>query len=148
MSTQLRLLNPYLNFPGNTEEAFNFYSSVLEGKIVTMQKFKDTPHGSQISEADSQKIMHAALRLKDGTTLMGSDNIGASGVAYAAGNNFSLSLHPESEQEAEKLFNRLSEGGKVTMPLQKTFWNAYFGMFTDKYGIQWMINHEYPEENK
>jgi PhnB protein len=143
---QPRLIQPYLNFQGNSEEAINFYKSKLGGVILTLQKFKDTPHGEKMSEADRDKVMHISLKLKDGTTLMASDVVEGMGGEYIKGNNFSLAVNPESEGEADRIFNGLSEGGEVTMPLQKTFWNAYFGMLNDKYGIQWMINYVYPAE--
>jgi PhnB protein len=148
MGTQQRLLNPYLNFPGTAEEAFNFYKTVLGGEMISLQRFSDTPDGGNVPEAEKGKIMHMALKLNDGTTLMASDNVESMGMPFNAGNNFSLSLHPESEAEADRLFNGLSEGGKVTMALEKTFWNAYFGMFTDKFGVNWLVNYSYPEENK
>ena len=87
--------------------------------------------------------MHARLEAPNGVVLMGSDYMDFSGKPFVAGNNFSLSLQPSSEAEADDLFRKLSEGGTVTMPMDKVFWGAYFGMFTDKYGIQWLINYEY-----
>jgi len=131
----------YLTFNGNTEEAFNFYKSVFNGEL-NLQRFGDTPHGEQMSDEDKKKIMHAALTAPNGVKLMGSDHVDFMGESFAAGNNFSLSLHPESKEQADELFNNLSAGGTVIMPLGDVFWGAYFGMFVDKFGIKWMINHE------
>ena len=143
--TEERLLNPFLSFSGTAEEAMNFYKSVLGGKMLTVSKFGDSPHGADMPEADKNKIMHMALKLNDGTMLMACDSIESMGGPVVEGTNISLSLHPTSETEADRLYNGLSEGGKKTMPMQKTFWNAYFGMFSDKFGINWLINYAYPE---
>lgn len=137
------MIAAYLTFNGNTEEAFNFYKSALDGKFTNFQRFGDTPHGQQMSETDKKKVMHVALEAPHGVKLMASDFIDSMGETFIAGNNFSLSLHPDSEELADKLFNKLSEGGSVILPLGKMFWGAYFGMFVDKFGIKWMINHEY-----
>ena len=132
--------NPYLNFNGNTEEAFNFYKSVFGGEFATLQRFKETPEAGKIPANEQDKIMHIALPIGNGNILMATDALESMGQNLKVGNNFSISLSTESEEEAEKLFNGLSEGGKVTMPLQKTFWGAYFGMLTDRYGVNWMFN--------
>ena len=142
-------LNPYLNFNGNCEEAFNFYKSVFGGEYLTKMRFKDTPKEHQMpgSEGESEKIMHVSLPIGNGTVLMGSDVPEAFGKANI-GSNFYISINADSEKEAEKLFNTLSAGGKVAMPLDKAFWGAYFGMFTDKFGIQWMVNYDYNRKNQ
>jgi PhnB protein len=132
----------YLTFNGNTEEAFNFYKSVLGGEFIGFQRFGDTEHGKQMPESDQKKIMHVSLETPKGT-LMGSDHLDFMGEKFQAGNNFSLSLHPGSEQEATQLFNGLSAGGKVILPLEKVFWGAFFGMLTDKFGIKWLVNYQY-----
>jgi PhnB protein len=134
-------LNPYLNFNGNTEEAFNFYKSAFGGEFVTMQRFKDTPEAEKMPEGDRNKIMHAALPIGKGNMLMGTDSLESMGQKLVVGNNFYISIDTESEDEANKLFNSLSGGGKVELPMQKTFWGSYFGMFKDKFGIQWMISY-------
>ena len=95
-----------------------------------------------ISEADGNKIMHVSLPISKETILMGSDTSEAFGNATVPGNNFSISINTDSREEADKLFAGLSAGGQVTMPMNTTFWGAYFGMFTDKFGIQWMVNHD------
>jgi PhnB protein len=139
-------LNPYLNFPGNTEEAFNFYKSVFGGEFMMVQRFKDTPEAGRVSEKEKEKIMHISLPIGKGNVLMGTDALESMGHKVTVGDNISLSLSPESEEETKKLFNALSAGGKVTVPLDKMFWGAYFGMLTDKFGIQWMVNYDYNQQ--
>lgn len=136
-------VNPYLNFNGNTEEAFKFYKSVFGGEFITVQRFKDTPEADKIPEADRDKIMHIALPIGKGTILMATDALESMGHPLTVGNNFYMSVNANSEKEADKLFKALSAGGRVTIPIEKAFWGAYFGMFTDKFGIQWMINYDY-----
>jgi PhnB protein len=138
-------LNPYLNFKGDTEEAFNFYRSVFGGEFITLQRFKDTPESDRVPENEKDKIMHVSLEVSKGYILMGTDALESMGHKIHSGDNISLSLTAESEEEAIKLFNGLSEGGTVQMPLQKTFWGAFFGMLKDKFGIQWMVSYDYPK---
>lgn len=133
-------VNTYLNFNGNTEEAFNFYRSVFGGEFVTLQRLKDTPDGGNLAESDKEKIMHVALPI-GGNVLMGTDVL-ESMPPVIFGTNSSICISPESEEEAKKLFDGLSAGGKVDMPLEKMFWGALFGFFTDKFGVQWMVNYE------
>ena len=135
-------VNAYLNFLGNTEEAFNFYKSVLGGEFLTVQRFKDTPHGDQMPAGDREKIMHIALPIGPNTVLMATDCLESMGQTLTLGSNISLAIAPDSEEDATRIFNGLSAGGKVTMPLEKMFWGAYFGALTDKFGIQWMVNYE------
>lgn len=139
-------INPYLNFLGNTEEAFNFYQSVFGGEFAMLQRFKDIPDGDKMSAEDQEKIMHIALPIGQGYVLMGTDALESAGHTVTLGNHISLSIGTSSKEEADHLFNGLSEGGKIDMPIQNTFWNAYFGMFTDKFGIQWMVNYDYPQQ--
>jgi len=136
-------LNPYLNFAGNTEEAFNFYKSVFGGEFLTLQRFKDTPEAGKVPQNEKDMVMHVALPVGKGNTLMATDALESMGQKLSVGNNIYLSLEAESKEEADKLFKGLSSGGKVTMPLADAFWGAYFGMVTDKFGIQWMVNHTY-----
>lgn len=131
----------YVTFNGNTEEAFNFYASALGGKIADIQRFGDAP-GGQVADADKNKIMHIAMEAPGNIRLMGNDHLDFMGGPFAAGNNFSLSFHPDSPELADKLFNSLSAGGNVIVPMSKAPWGDYFGMFTDKFGIKWMINHQ------
>jgi PhnB protein len=139
-------LNPYLNFNGNTEEAFNFYKSVFGGEFITLQRFRDTPEADRIPANDQDKIMHVALPIGQGNILMATDALESMGQKLVAGNNISLSIDAGSEAEADKLFNALAAGGQVNMPLEKAFWGAYFGMLTDRFGIQWMVNYDYKQQ--
>ena len=136
------MLVAYVTLNGNTEEAFNFYKSAFEGEIVNIQRFGNSPNGGQMPEAEQKKIMHIALEAPNGVRLMGSDFIDFTGQPFTAGNNFSLSLHPDSDELADKLFNNLSVDGAVIVPMAKAPWGDYFGMLTDKFGIKWMINHQ------
>jgi len=135
-------MNPYLNFDGKAEEAFNFYKSILGGEFSMIMKVADTPDSEQFPENEKNRIMHIALPIDEHTILMGSDILPSCGHVLKEGNSVTLSLHPTSKEETEKLFYGLSEGGKVDMELEDTFWGAYFGSFTDKYGIVWLINYE------
>ena len=135
----------YLNFSGNCEEVFNFYKSVFGGEFQYLGRFSEMPAETPMPEEEGRKIMHVSLPIGNGTTLMGSDRPASMG-AVTEGNNFAVSISTDSEEEADRLFNGLSAGGQVTMPLQKTFWGAYFGMFTDKFGIQWMVNYDYNQQ--
>jgi PhnB protein len=139
-------IHAYLNFNGNTEEVFNFYKSVFGGEFITFQKFKDIPGQDQMPAEDQEKIMHVSLPIDSQSVLMGSDTVESMKNSVTMGDNIHLSINAESQEEADKLFNGLSEGGKITMPLQKTFWGAYFGMFQDKFGINWMVNYDFPGE--
>lgn len=139
-------INPYLNFLGNTEEAFNFYKSVFGGEFAVLQRFKDTPHGDNMSAEDKEKIMHVSLPIGNGNVLMGTDVLTSMGQKLNIGDNFSISISADSEAEAENLFTALSPGAHVVMPLEKAFWGAYFGMLTDQFGIQWMVNFDYNQK--
>ena len=136
-------INTYLNFNGNCEDAFNFYKSVFGGEFTYIGRFGEMPEGDgyTVPEADKNKIMHICLPIGN-TILMGSDTGGDWAPTFVQGNNFSVSISPENKEEADKLFNGLSAGGHVTMPMEETFWGAYFGMLTDKFGINWMVNLE------
>ena len=139
-------LNPYLNFNGNTEEAFKFYQSVFGGEL-SIQRFKDTPEASNMPEADRNKVMHVMLPIGKGNMLMATDALESMGQKLTVGNNFYISIDTESQQEADRLFKGLSAGGKVEMEMQKTFWGSYFGMFADKFGIQWMVSYTERRQN-
>lgn len=135
-------LHPYLNFPGTTEEAFLFYKSVFGGEFLMVQRYADTPEKEKLSPADHQKIMHIALPI-GGTILMGTDALPSMGFTVQNGNNLHLSISADSLEESQKLFNGLAAGGgTITMPFEKAFWGAYFGMLTDKFGILWMVNFD------
>lgn len=139
-------VNVYLTFNGNCREAFDFYKSVFGGEYQYIGSFGEMPpvEGQETSEEDKNKIMHVSLPISKETTLMGSDTSGEYVSHYKAGNNFSISINADSKEEADQLFNGLSAGGQVTMPMADTFWGAYFGMFTDQFGIGWMVNYDDP----
>lgn len=136
-------VNPYLNFNGTTEEAFNLYKKVFGGEFAMVQRFKDTPEAGKIPENLGDKIMHIALPVGKGNMLMGTDAMeGLGQKAPTMGNNFYITINAESKDEADKIFKGLSDGAKIQMPMNDTFWGAYFGMLTDKYGVQWMISFD------
>ncbi|MGE5383022.1 MAG: VOC family protein [Omnitrophica WOR_2 bacterium] len=139
-------LHPYVNFNGNCEEAFNFYKSIFGGDFTYVGRFKDMPNSQNMEAADSNRIMHISLPLGGGTILMGSDIPNSMENQFKEGTNITLSLIPESEEEARKVFDALADGGRVNMPQEKTFWGSLFGMLTDKYGINWMVDYELPKE--
>ena len=143
-------VNAYLTFNGNCEEVFNFYKSVFGGEFPYIGRFGDMPpaDGKDVPEADKNKIMHVTLPISQETVLMGSDTGGEWASQFNAGNNISLSINTDSREEADRLFSGLSEGGVVTMPLAETFWGAYFGMWTDKFGINWMVNYDDPAKQQ
>lgn len=136
-------VNVYLNFNGNCEEAFLFYQSVFGGEFSYMGRFKDMPQDdtNKLDPSMADKIMHVTLPISKETCLMGSDTGGEWAAHFKAGNNFSISITVESKDEANRLFAGLSAGGKVTMPLADTFWGDYFGMWEDKFGVNWMVSY-------
>lgn len=132
--------NTYLNFDGNCEEAFTFYKTVFGGDL-SLRRFEEMPKSDdyEVADADMNKIMHANLPLGS-SVLMGSDIAGDWAAPFVQGTNFSISIFPDNKAEADLIFNALSAGGQITTPLHNTFWGAYFGMLTDKFGISWMVN--------
>jgi PhnB protein len=140
--------SPSLTFNGNAEEAFNFYKSVFGGDFLSLMRWKDMP-GSKMPPEDSNKIMHIALPVgKAGVLIMGGDMPGHMAQHLKSGNNFTVSLDCESKEEATKLYRGLAAGGQEDpqMPLGDSFWGSYFGMLTDKFGIRWMVNYQYPKK--
>ena len=135
-------LSYYLNFPGTSEEAIKLYQSVIGGEILAIQRFKEMPGSEKLSAEDSNKVMHMNMKFPDGSILMASDMLESLGHKYLAGNNFYISLDCDSREECDKIFKGLSAGGKVEMELQDTFWGAYFGMWRDKFGVQWIVNYD------
>ncbi len=135
--------NIYLTFDGNCLDAFEFYQSVFGGEFPFVGKFGEMPPQEgmpPIKESDRNRIMHISLPISKETVLMGSDSLDGHGEPLIKGNNFSISINTDSTAEADRFFKELSNGGQVIMPMDKTFWGAYFGMFKDKFGINWMIN--------
>lgn len=140
-------MNPYLNFDGNAEEAFNFYRSVFGGEFAGgVMKMGDSPGCEGITEAEKDRVMHVALPIKGGDMLMASDTMPSMGQKLQTGNNNYICISPESRDEADHLFQNLSAGGEVEMPMQEQFWGGYFGSFKDKFGICWMINYDSTEK--
>lgn len=143
-------VNVYLTFDGNCEEAFNFYKSVFGGEFSFLGRFKDMPPMEgvpPISDEEGEKIMHVSLPISKETVIMGSDIGGEWGQKLEVGNNFSISINTDGKSEADRLFGELSVDGKVSMPMQSTFWGDYFGTFIDKFGINWMVGYaENPQE--
>jgi PhnB protein len=137
--------NPYLNFAGNTEEAFKFYKSVFGGEFTAIQRFKETPVADKVSAKEKEKIMHITLPIGKGNILMGTDALESMGHKLTFGNNFNISIEADSKEEAKRIYDGLSVGGKIETPIHDEFWGAYFGMFTDKFGTRWMINYTYPK---
>ncbi|MGV3540104.1 MAG: VOC family protein [Rufibacter sp.] len=133
-------IHPYVNFPGNTEEAFRFYQSVFGGEFKALIRFKDTPEAERMPEEARGKIMHISLPIGDSMLLMGTDALESMGHKLTMGNNFFLTITPTSHQEADEVYAKLSAGGKASLPMHESSWNSYFGMFTDKFGLQWMID--------
>jgi len=132
-------MNPYLNFNGNTEEAFSFYKSVFGGDFAVIMRFGDNPQCDQLTEDDKKRIMHIALPIEGGGMLMATDALESMGQELNVGNNFYISLSPQTREDADRIFNGLSAEGKVEMPMSDQFW-GYFGSFKDKFGVQWMLN--------
>lgn len=135
----------YLNFSRNTEEAFLFYKSIFGGEFTGggIARFKDIPPSDDmppLSEEDKNLVMHIELPILGGFVLMGSDAPEFMGFAVNTGNNVHINLEPDTREDTKKLFEVLSQGGKVTQELQDMFWGAYYGSCTDKFGIQWMFN--------
>ncbi len=134
-------LNPYLNFDGQAEEAFNFYKSVFGGEFRgEIHRIGNAPGTEGLPEDEKNRVMHIALPVGD-DLLMGSDIIPSAGHRLVKGNNNYVSIFPDSRDEADRLFAGLSEGGKVEMPLEDQFWGDYYGSFTDKFGVKWMIDY-------
>lgn len=137
----MQVVNPYLNFGGNAEEAFQFYRSVFGGDFSNVTRMKDA-QGMPIPEGQEDKIMHIALPLSSGQVLMASDNCNES--TFREGNNVYISLHADSVEEGQKLYDALSAGGKIQHPFEKQFWGSWHGNLRDKFGIYWMVNYDEP----
>ncbi len=137
-------VNVYLTFNGNCEEAFNFYKSVFGGEFPYMGRFGEMPPSeeNQMSPEHANRIMHVSLPISKETVIMGSDTGGEWAANFKQGNNFSISITAESQDVADRLFGGLSAGGTITMPMNETFWGDYFGMFTDKFGVNWMVSFD------
>lgn len=134
-------INPYVHFNGNAEEAFTFYKSVFGGQFTKVMRYKDLSSAEYpIPENDANRVMHIALPIGKSNLLLGSDVLTMMGQVTENDNRNTISISAENRDEADKLFNKLSAGGKVEMPMADGPWGAYFGMFADKYGVQWMVD--------
>lgn len=132
-------INPYLNFQGNTEEAFNFYRSIFGGDFIGgISRFKDTPEGKQLPKNEQDKVMHVALPFGN-NMIMATDALESMDQKVTPGNNVYLCISADSKEQADDFYNGLSAGGEVEMEMQDMFWGDYFGMLKDKFGIKWMI---------
>jgi PhnB protein len=139
----MALINPYINFNGNAEEAFNFYKSVFGGEFAQVMRFKDLASPEfPVAEKEAHKIMHIALPIGP-NVLMANDVPESMGRTNENENRSKISISAESKEEADKLFNGLSAGGQIEMPIADSPWGSYFGMFRDKYGIEWMVDFDY-----
>jgi PhnB protein len=138
----MKMAHPYLNFPGNTEEAFTFYRSVFGGDFVAVLRFRDFPgNDMEVPDDELDRIAHIALPLGGDTMLMGTDVVSSMPVELTVGNNFYITIEPDSAEEAERLFDALSAGGRIEMPLQQTAWAEKHGSCADRYGVQWMLDY-------
>lgn len=135
-------INPYINFNGNAEEAFNFYKSVFGGEFAMIIRFKDMPNPEHpVAEHEANKIMHIALPIGK-NVLMANDVPEFMGKVNENENRSKISVSAESKEEADKIFSGLSAGGTIEMPIQDSPWGSYFGMFRDKYGIEWTVDFD------
>ena len=135
-------INPYINFNGNAEEAFNFYKSVFGGEFAQITRFKEMSSPEfPVAEKDANKIMHIALPIGK-NVLMANDVPESMGKVNENENRSKISISTKSKEEADKLFNGLSAGGQIEMPIADSPWGSYFGMFRDKYGIEWTVDFD------
>ncbi len=144
----MAIINPHINFNGNAEEAFIFYKSVFGGEFANITRFKDISSPEfPVSEKEVNKIMNIALPIYKSHVLMGNDVPESMGRTNENENRSKIIISVESREEADKLFNGLSVGGSVEFPMGDTPWGSYFGMFRDKYGIEWMVDFD-PKYNR
>lgn len=138
----MALINPYIHFNGNAEEAFDFYKSVFGGEFQRVARFKDFSNPEHpLPASEENKIMHIALPIGKSSVLMGSDTPEFLGKHNENETRSKIAIIPESKEEADKIFNGLSAGGQVEMPIADSPWGSYFGMFRDKFGIEWMVDY-------
>jgi PhnB protein len=128
-------IQPYLFFDGRCDEAIEFYKKTLGAEVAMLMRWKDSPDKSMCTPANENKVMHSSVRIGD-TTLMASDGRNTGNPNFQG---FALSINAKDEADADKLFAALSDGGKVTMPMAKTFFSPRFGMLADKFGVSWMV---------
>ena len=134
-------ISPYLNFDGQAEEAMKFYAKALDGKLTEVHRFSMMPNANDWPDEVKNRIMHVGLELPGGHLIMASDTMEGMGPPHVVGTNTSVSIHPTSREQADRIFAALSDGGEVGMPLEDQFWGDYYGHLTDRFGIQWMVNY-------
>jgi PhnB protein len=140
----MKLVHIYLNFPGTTDEAFRFYETVFGTRIAMKQTFGEAKFMPSVPEGAKNKIMHVQLPITEGVHLMGSDSVEGFGPPLKVGNNFHVSVVASDKAEADRVFAALSShGGSVHMAMANAPWGPYFGMCTDRFGIQWMVSLEH-----
>jgi PhnB protein len=139
-------IHSYINFGNRAEEAFRFYQKALGGKLTEIHRFGSMPQqgGFELTPEQKNLVMHVGLELPDGQMIMASDMIAGMGPQRVEGNNISISVHPDSQPDADRIFNALAQGGTITMPIANEFWGDYFGSLTDRFGINWMVNYSDP----
>jgi PhnB protein len=139
-------IHSYINFGNRAEEAFRFYQKALGGKLTEIHRFGSMPQqgGFELTPEQKNLVMHVGLELPDGQMIMASDMIAGMGPQRVEGNNISISVHPDSQQDAVRIFNALAQGGTITMPIANQFWGDYFGSLTDRFRINWMVNYSDP----
>ncbi len=130
-------LVPYLHFNGEAEEVLNFYKDAFDGEIVMLNRYGDSP--MQVDESWKNKVIHSRIKIGNNLVMISDSHDGNMSVKEG---NIQLSVEVDDEQKLKVVFNKMAEGGKITMPLEKQFWGATFGMLQDKFGINWMFNHE------
>ena len=140
-------LQPYLNFPGNAKEALEFYRSIFGGEFSSEVSFGDMPmEGVSIPAEDAGKMMHISLPIGEDNVLMASDTLESLGQQTVRGNSVYISVHPDSREEADRIFEGLSQGADIEMPMGDQVWGDYFGSLKDKFGVGWMINYGSPRD--
>ena len=132
-------INIFLHFSGECEAAFFFYQTVFGGELTNLQRYREMPGGDKMNLVDQEKIIHTSLTLSPGVTLMGSDVL-VTKAGLTIGNNYHVCIQAETKKEADRIFDKLSEEGRIEMPMNDTFWGDYFGMGQDKFGVFWMVN--------
>lgn len=149
------VINPYLNFNGNTEEVFDFYKSIFGGDFPFIMRFNEMPQeandaegctGESIPENDANGIAHISLPI--GKTMLMASDVPSNMPQVSAGSNISLCISVDSRADADRIFNALSNGGTIQMPMQDQFWGDYYGMLVDKYQIQWMVSYNEQQDGK
>lgn len=134
-------VQPYFNFDGKAQEAFEFYQDIFGGEPFKMS-MGEAPGSENMTEEEKARMMHISLRISDDFLLMASDIVPSMGHELRIGNQTYVSIFPDSRKEADRIFEKLSQGAAIEMPLADQFWGDYYGSLTDRYGIKWMVNYE------